>query len=116
RLLDLAGTAWANPHAQRLAKRLARYGDELLTFVEFPDVPADNNQAEREVRPAVLMRKASYGNQSARGADTRAVLMTLYRTLKRRGHDPLQVITTALRPYAATAQLPPLPDMIASEG
>jgi hypothetical protein len=79
-------------------------------------VPADNNQAEREIRPAVLMRKASYGNQSERGADTRAVLMTVYRTLKRRGHDPLKVLTAALRTYAATGQFPPLPDKIASEG
>lgn len=56
------------------------------------------------------MRKASYGNQSERGADTRAVLMTVYRTLKRRGHDPLRVPTDALRTDAATGQLPPLPD------
>ena len=115
RLLDLAGAAWINPHARRLAARLAKYGDDLLTFVEFPGVPADNNQAEREIRPAVLMRKASYGNQSERGADTRAVLMSVFRTLKRRGHDPLPIITAALRTYAATGQLPPLPDKIASE-
>lgn len=116
RLLDLALTEWANPHARRLAKRLFKYGDELLTFVEFPGVPADNNQAEREIRPAVLMRKASHGNQSERGADTRATLMTVFRTLKRRGHDPLRVITAALRTYAATGQLPPLPDKTASDG
>jgi transposase len=116
RMLDLAQAEWANPHARRLAKRLLKYGEYLLTFVEFAGVPADNNQAEREVRPAVLMRKASYGNQSERGADTRAVLMTVYRTLKRRGHDPLQVIAAALRTYAATGQLPPLPDKIGSEG
>jgi transposase len=116
RMIDLAVADWTNPHARRLAKRLAKYGEYLLTFVEFDGVPADNNQAEREIRPAVLMRKASYGNQSERGAHTRAVLMTAYRTLKRRGHDPLQVITAALRTYAATGQLPSLPDKIRSEG
>ena len=114
RMLALALTEWTNPHARRLAKRLLKYGEYLLTFVEFAGVPADNNQAEREVRPAVLMRKASYGNQSERGAATRAVLMTVYRTLKRRGHDPLQVLTTALRTYAATGELPPLPEKIGS--
>jgi transposase len=116
RMLDLAQAEWANPRARRLAKRLLKYGEYLLTFVEFAGVPADNNRAEREVRPAVLMRKASYGNQSERGADTRAILMTVYRTLKRRGHDPLQVLTDALRTYAATGQLPPLPDKFTSEG
>src|SRR5262245_57006054 len=115
RMLELALAEWANPHARRLAKRLTRYGEYLLTFVEFAHVPPTNNQAEREIRPAVLMRKASYGNQSDRGADTRAVLMSVFRTLKRRGHDPLPAITTALRAYAATGQLPPLPDKITSQ-
>ena len=56
--------------------------------MEFEGVPSSNNHAEREVRPAVLMRKASYGNQSERGAATRAVLMSVCRTLKNRGLDP----------------------------
>jgi transposase len=115
RMVDLAVADWINPHARRLAKRLDKYGEDLLTFVEFEDVPADNNHAERELRPAVLMRKASYGNQSDRGVATRAVLMTIFRTLKRRGHDPLPIIADALRTYTANGQLPPLPDKIGSE-
>lgn len=83
RMIDLAVADWSNPHAQRLAKRLFKYGDQLLTFVEVEGVPSDNNHAERQIRPAVLMCKASYGNQSTRGARTRAILMTIYRTLKK---------------------------------
>jgi hypothetical protein len=109
RVIDLGIEEWTNPHAQRLSKRLRKYGDELLTFVEFEGVPSSNNHAEREVRPAVLMRKASYGNQSEAGARTRAVLMSVYRTLKKRGLDPLSTIQNALRTYAATATLPALP-------
>jgi transposase len=116
RMVALATTDWTNPHAQRLAKRLFKYGEYLLTFVEFEGVPADNNQAEREIRPAVLMRKASYGNQSERGCETRAILMTIFRTLKRRGLEPLAVMADALRTYTTTGQLPPLPDKISSEG
>ena len=114
RLIDLAATEWTNAHARRLAQRLAKYGNDLLTFVEFEGVPADNNQAEREIRPAVLMRKASYGNQSERGAKTRAVLMTVYRTLKRRGRDPLAAAIDALRTFTTCGKLPPLPGKIAS--
>lgn len=116
RMVDLAIADWTNPHARRLAKRLDKYGEYLLTFVEFEGVPADNNHAEREIRPAVLMRKASYGNQSRRGADTRAVLMTIFRTLKRRGLDPLPTLTEAMKTYTATSQLPPLPEKTSSEG
>jgi transposase len=115
RMVELAVADWANPHAQRLANRLYKYGEDLLTFVEFAGVPSSNNHAEREIRPAVMMRKNSYGNQSERGAETRAVLMTIFRTLQRRGLDPLTVLTQALRTYTTTGQLPPLPDKIASE-
>ena len=109
RMGALAHTDWTNPHARRLAKRLDTYGEPLLTFVEHPDVPSSNNHAEREIRPAVLMRKNSYGNRSLRGAETRATLMTIFRTLHRRGLDPLATVETALRTYATTGTLPPLP-------
>ena len=116
RVIDLGIEEWANPNAQRLSKRLRKYGDELLTFVEFEGVPSSNNHAEREVRPAVLMRKASYGNQSEVGARTRAVLMSVCRTLKNRGLDPLQTLLDALRTYATSGTLPPLPTKACSGG
>jgi transposase len=116
RIVDLSVGAWANAHARRLARRLHKYGTELLTFVEFEGVPSSNNHAEREVRPAVLMRKASYGSQSERGAATRGVLMSVCRTLKNRGLDPLQAILDGLRSYATTGTLPPLPEKVGSEG
>ncbi len=116
RIVELSIGDWSNTHARRLAKRLDKYGAELLTFVEFEGVPPSNNHAEREVRPAVLMRKASYGNQSEAGAWTRAVLMSVCRTLKKRGLDPLQTILDALRNYAATGKLPSLPEKASSEG
>jgi transposase len=116
RIIDLSAGDWTSDDARRLAARLHKYGEDLLTFVEFEGVPADNNRAEREIRPAVLMRKASYGNQSERGAATRAVLMSICRTLKTRGLDPMAAMLVALRTYAATGQLPPLPTPVASEG
>jgi hypothetical protein len=69
----------------------------------------NNNHAEREVRPAVIIRKNSYGNRSEVGADAQAVLMTIFRTLKQRGHQPIQTIVAALRAYVSTGALPQLP-------
>ena len=40
---------------QRLIKRLNRYKDELLTFLYHPGIASNNNQAERQIRPNVLM-------------------------------------------------------------
>lgn len=116
RIIELSTGDWSNTHAVRLAKRLYKYGEELLTFVEFEGVPSSNNHAEREVRPAVLMRKASYGSQSERGAATRGILMSVCRTLRKRGLDPLQTILDALRTYAATGTLPPMPEKDCSGG
>jgi transposase len=116
RMVELSIEEWTNPHARRLAKRLYKYGEYLLTFVEFEGVPPDNNQAEREIRPAVLMRKTSYGNMSEAGASTRAVLMSVFRTLKRRGLDPLKTLADALRTATTKGQLPPLPSADASGG
>ncbi|MBV8233775.1 MAG: transposase, partial [Planctomycetaceae bacterium] len=69
----------------------------------------DNNHAERAIRPAVMIRKNSYGNRSERGADAQAVLMSVSRTLQQRGHAPLKTVVEALNTYLATGKLPPLP-------
>lgn len=109
RLDELIATPWKDKQAKRLLKRFRRHRQHLLTFLDDPAVPFDNNAAERAIRPAVIIRKNSYGNRSERGADTQAVLMSIYRTLKQRGHDPLTTITMALSEYLKTGKLPPLP-------
>jgi hypothetical protein len=57
----------------------------------------------------VIIRKNSYANGSDAGADLQAVLMSIYRTLKQRGHNPLETIVSAVRTYLKTGKLPPLP-------
>ena len=109
RLTDLACADWVHPDAARLAKRMLRERESLLIFAEFPEVPSTNNHGEREIRPAVIMRKASYGSASQRGAETRAILMTVFRTLKVRGLNPLHETRNALKTLAETGTLPPLP-------
>jgi transposase len=109
RLQSLIDTPWRNGQARRLIKRLKRHRGDLFTFLDHAGVPFDNNHAEREVRPAVIIRKNSYGNRSEVGADAQAVLMTIFRTLKQRGHQPMQTIIEALRTYVLTGKLPPFP-------
>ena len=109
RLDALVATPWKDQQAKRLLKRFRRHRNHLFTFLDDPAVPADNNHGERAIRPAVIIRKNSYGNRSQRGADCQAVLMSIYRTLKQRGHDPLTVITNALTEYLTTGKLPAMP-------
>jgi transposase len=113
---ELIATEWEDKDAKRLIKRLRRHRDELLTFLDEPEVPFDNNHGERAIRPAVMIRKNSFGNRSDRGADTQAVLMSVYRTLQQRGHAPLKTVVDALTSYLKTGKLPPLPAKVTAAG
>ena len=109
RLLTVAQREYRDKDASRLAKRLLSRRDYLLTFLDKPEVPATNNLAERAIRPAVILRKNSQSNRSDAGAATQAVLMSVFRTLKMRGLNPIPTLVEALRTYVRTGQLPPLP-------
>ena len=109
RLAEMIATDWQDTHAGRLVKRLRRHQNDLFTFLDQDGVPFDNNHAERSIRPAVILRKNSYGNRSERGANCQAVFMSVFRTLKQRGHDPIQTTIDALKNYLTTGQLPELP-------
>jgi transposase len=101
RLADIFGVTYRDADSKRLSKRLAKYNDELLTFLLHPDVAADNNHAERQIRFAVIMRKNYFGNRSMRGAETQAILMSVFRTCHLRGIDPIaflaQSVAAAIR-------------------
>lgn len=109
RFITFLESEWLDADARRLHLRLIRFNEAIFTFLDHPAIPSSNNHAEREIRPAVIMRKNSQCNRSDRGAQTQAILMSVYRTLRLRGHDPLKTIVEALRCYVMTGSLPPLP-------
>jgi len=95
--LEIAIYALAEPYIDAnvdaiqhtLAKRIAMFLKELFTYVEFPEVPDNNNAAERAVRPAVIARKVCGGTRSEKGSQTKMTLMSLMGTWKLRGLDPI---------------------------
>ena len=78
---------------QKAVNRLRKQQAHLFEFVGRPEVDATNNQAEREIRPAVITRKISSGNKTERGALTWQILKSVQRTRERQGK--------AFRPYLA---------------
>ena len=76
-LLGLQYAQVKNDPCQALAKRLLRHIDELYQFVLHSTVPADNNLAERALRPLVVQRKVSGGSRSSIGSQTRFGLASL---------------------------------------
>lgn len=87
----------ANRHGQRLRKRYAKVRDHLLTFLDHPDVPPDNNASERELRPTATYRKVTGGFRSDWGADLFAAVRSAIGTAARQGRDAYAAILNTLR-------------------
>lgn len=89
---------------QALAKRLLRHEDELFQFVLVEGLSADNNLAERAIRPLVVIRKVSGGSRSAAGTKTRMALASLFHTWQARGQNGFdQCLALLSQPAAPTA-------------
>jgi len=69
---------------QKVQNIFREYSHRLYHWANNRDIPADNNFAERELRPLVMARKVSFGSHSDAGAKTRETLMTVLKTLKLR--------------------------------
>ena len=54
-----------------------------------PDVPSDNNPAERSLRHLVISRKVSGGTRSERGTESKMTLASVFGTWRARGLNPL---------------------------
>ena len=79
-----------------LCQRVERFLPELFIFVAEPQVPADNNAAERSLRPPVVSRKISGGTRSDQGSETKSVLASLFGTWRLQGRDPYQAVRRVL--------------------
>ncbi len=85
-----------------LAKRLLRHEDELFQFVLVEGLSADNNLAERSVRPLVVIRKISGGSRSEEGTKTRMGLASLFETWQARKLNPFDECFKLLSQAAAS--------------
>lgn len=98
-----------------LAGKTKRTCQELLkiepapwTFVGRPGLDATNNFAERQLRPAVIHRKVSYGSQSEAGMAWIARLLTVVQTLRSRGENPHAWLVQACRAARVKSARPSL--------
>ncbi len=71
-----------DPTTARFSRRILKIWRALWTFVEHEDVEPTNNHAERMLRPAVLWRKRSFGNQSEDGCRFTERMLTVVQTLR----------------------------------
>ena len=92
-----------------LSKRLLRHEDELFQFVLIEGLSADNNLAERSIRPMVVVRKISGGSRSDEGTKTRMALASLFGTWRARGLNGFVECYKLLSQQPAHAGQTPLP-------
>ena len=68
----------------------------FFQWVDHPEVEAENNLAERRLRPLVVARKVSNGSQSEKGLKTRETLMSIIDTLRLRYDNPVRKLSSVL--------------------
>ena len=101
--IESAANSQANHAAVQHLQNIFRDNkDKLYHWAENRNIPAENNFAERELRPLIIARKLSYGSRSDEGAKTREILMTVLQTLKKNCNDPLEKFNSILDEYAKT--------------
>jgi len=76
---------------QKIQNIFRENSHRLYHWANNRDVPADNNFAERELRPLVMARKVSFGSHSDAGAKTRETLMTVLKTLQLRTKNNVRI-------------------------
>ena len=80
-----------NKDVQRLKKRIIKHQNELLTFLDQPEIEPTNNRAERALRASVIMRKITFGNRSTTGVRNHQVIMSILQTALLHGIQPLPI-------------------------
>lgn len=107
RLRRLLHTTVGHVRADKFIRKLEKKINELVTCLDFPEVCAHNNLAERMLRDNVIMRKVTFGNRSENGMRNHEVLMSLIQTARLQNLNPLNFLHLLLtKPAGAAALLP----------
>jgi transposase len=73
----------------KLCRRMETFIKELFVFVMHPEVPPENNAAERSLRHLVISRKISGGTRSDQGTSSKMALASIFGTWRAQGLNPL---------------------------
>ena len=103
---ELAETKLRLPQRKALTS-LQNHWAGLTVFVDHPEVPMDNNEAERRQRGPVVARKNFYGSGTLWSGRLAAMLFSLFQTLQAWGMDNAKWLTAYLTACAQAGGKPP---------
>jgi len=106
-IMNITNSQARHPAIQKVQDIFREKAERLYHWAGDRTIPADNNLAERELRPLVIARKISFGSQSDAGARTREILMTVLHTLKKRTPSVTTAFKSALDKLAEQADIDP---------
>jgi transposase len=102
-----------HPARRKVLESLRNHWTGLTVFVDHPEVPMDNNTAERSERGPVLGRKNYYGSGAVWSGRLAAMLFSLFQTLALWGLNPRIWLTAYLTACAeAGGQAPANPEAL----
>ncbi len=88
-------------------RSLLKHREGLCVFVDNPQVPMDNNFAERALRGPVIGRRLTFGSNSEDGAKFTAIMQSVVGTLSMNGIDVLRWLEAWLKACAENGGRPP---------
>jgi transposase len=102
-----------HPARRKALESLREHWPGLTVFVDHPEVPMDNNTAERSERGPVVGRKNYYGSGAVWSGRLAAMMFSLFQTLALWGINPRLWLTAYLTACAeAGGQAPARPDAL----
>lgn len=84
--------------ALNLIERLERYADQVWLFISDPQIPFDNNQAERDIRMLKVLQKVKGCFRTTDGAEQHLTIRSLFLSAQKKGLNILQMFTNLLIP------------------
>lgn len=96
-LIELVSEPFGNEDIARIQKRIIKHHEELLVFLDDPEIEPTNNRAERQLRPSVIMRKITFGNRSEVGAHNHSVIMSIVQSGILNNVNPLDIFIMLTR-------------------
>jgi hypothetical protein len=88
----LGGEFGAGEAARKIIERLQKNRTTMFTFLDFDDVPWNNNNAEHAIKAFATLRRVIDGTTTEKGLDDFLVLLSLCETCKYRNIDFLEFL------------------------
>ena len=94
---------------RELAQEILNDWDAVVAFVEHPELPPTNNEAERALRHAVIARQIGFGTRTSEGSLAYSSLLSVIETCRLRNLNRRTFIAQAIALGRKGIQPHPIP-------